>query len=324
MSRLELNTPARRFVSTTDLDELHRAISDVIEPPQFSFLGSPRNLNIDISRLALPSSQIFGVKTASSVRVMIKELASVYVTFPLWGSILATSGGSERHIRPGEALMQFAGETNNLVRLGDCTTVFVRVEPRFLAPLIPDCRSEKNWRPTPGLHVLSLRNGLGRTLFNLVNQICSEARRRDAETILDQEFDKVLNYLVALIITQNRFIDVSESENGLKPPKYLDRAVEFVHQNLDQNLSLSDLTAVAHMSARTLQRAFTSHFGMGPLKFTKHARLNKVREELINYSPCETSVCQVAVKWGFHHTGNFARDYAELFGETPRQTLHKS
>lgn len=324
MSRLAVKTPAHRFVCTANLDELRRVISGVIEPTQFSFLGSPSDRNIDISRLELPGSQIFGVKTGSSVRVINEAVTAVHVTIPLQGAIQAVSGGIERRIGPGEALVQFAGEPNNLVRLGDCTTVFLRVEPRSLTPLIPECRSAVNLRPAPGLHVLPLGGGLGRTLINLINQICSEARRRCTESILDQEFDKVLNYLVALIVTQDRFIVVPESARRPLTPRYLDRAVEFVYQNLDQDLSLCDLTAVAHMSARTLQRAFIARFGKGPLKFIKHAKLNKAREELEDSSPNEKSVSQVAASWGFHHAGNFARDYAGLFGETPRETLRKT
>lgn len=324
MNRLEVSTPARRFVSTGNLDELQRAISDVIEPPQFSFLGAPRNPNIDISRLVLPGSQIFGVRTRSSIRVINKAFEAVYVTIPLEGAILAHGAGVERRIEPGEAQVQFAGEPNNVVRLGDCMTVFVRVEPRFLTPLIQDSPGDRIWRPAHGLHVLSLQHGLGRTLVNLINQICSEAQRLDAGSVGNQEFDKVLNYLVALIVTQNGFIDVSEPMTGPRSPRYLERAVEFVYRNLDRDLSLADLTAVAHMSARTLQRAFVARYGKGPLNFIKHARLSRVREELLKSSPSDRSVSEIAAGWGFHHAGNFARDYAALFGETPRESLRRN
>lgn len=324
MNILALNTPTRRFVSSCDLDELHRAISQVIEPPQFFFLGSPRNSNMDISRLQLPRAQIFGVKTTASVRVLHEVLLSVQVTVPLQGAILASSGSTEKYVLPGEALIHIAGEPGDIVRQGACKTVFVRVEPKFLVPLISDPNEGQGLKPRFGLHVVSIRNGLGKTMINLVNQICAETSRIDAESIQDHEFDKILNHILALIITQNRFVDVAEQRNSLKFPRYLNRAVEFVHENLEQDLSLVDLTAVAHMSARTLQRAFVSQFGKGPLKFIKHARLRRVREELMNSSPYEKSVSQVAVKWGFHHTGNFARDYVDLFGERPRETLRKS
>jgi AraC family ethanolamine operon transcriptional activator len=35
-------------------------------------------------------------------------------------------------------------------------------------------------------------------------------------------------------------------------------------------------------------------------------------------------VSEIAAGWGFHHAGNFARDYAALFGETPRETLRRN
>lgn len=323
MANLALHTPSSKFVSTSDLDELHSTITKVIEPRRFRYVGSHRNAHIEARRLVLPGTQIFGVKSTTSVHVRTENLRSIQAAIPLKGAILASSSGIERYVRPGDALIHVAGDLLDITWLGDCHTLFLRVEPQFLSPLIRAGNEGQDWKPRYGPHILPLKHGLGRTMAGLVNQICSEACRRNAGELKDHELEKVLHYVLALTVTQRRFVEPTQQEDAHKSPRHLNRAIDFVLQNLDQDISLEQLTAVSYMSARTLQRAFCCQFGKGPLKYIKHAKLHRAREELLNSSPHERTVSQIASKWGFNHAGNFAKYYAELFGETPFQTLRR-
>jgi AraC family ethanolamine operon transcriptional activator len=38
----------------------------------------------------------------------------------------------------------------------------------------------------------------------------------------------------------------------------------------------------------------------------------------------ESRVADIAIRWGFWHMGQFARDYRAMFGELPSETLKKS
>ena len=318
-----LHMPSRTFVSTSDLDELHSTVSRAIEPRHFRYVGSHRGAHVEARRLALPSTQIFGVQSATSVHVRTEQLRSIQAAIPLQGAILAASSGIERCVRPGEALVHVAGDRLDITWLGFCQLLFVRVEPQTLLPLVLGAAQDRDWRPRGGPHVLPVGHGIGRTIVNLVNQICVEAGLRDAAVFESDELEQVLHYTLALTVSQNRIGAMPELRRARGAPRHLNRAVEFVHQNLDQDISLEQLASVSHMSARTLQRAFLSEFGKGPLRYVKHAKLQRARDELLSAAPHETTVGQVASRWGFNHAGNFARYYAELFGETPFQTLRK-
>ena len=50
-------------------------------------------------------------------------------------------------------------------------------------------------------------------------------------------------------------------------------------------------------------------------------QLNAVRRNLRASGPRGDTVRNVAARWGFWHMGQFARDYRNLFGELPSQTL---
>lgn len=81
------------------------------------------------------------------------------------------------------------------------------------------------------------------------------------------------------------------------------------------------LCNMAGVSTRTLEYAFKERFNISPAAFLKSLRMVAVRKELIGNQPRAQSVGDLAAFFGFWHSGQFARDYRKLFGETPSQTL---
>lgn len=84
--------------------------------------------------------------------------------------------------------------------------------------------------------------------------------------------------------------------------------------------TIGDLAAVACVGARQLQNLFQQQFGMTPLTFIRHIRLEGVRRDL-QKGDQTTKVGDVAFCWGFNHLGRFASHYERKFGETPSRTL---
>jgi AraC-like DNA-binding protein len=98
------------------------------------------------------------------------------------------------------------------------------------------------------------------------------------------------------------------------------RAEDYMHAHLADPVTMLDLCEVVDVSERTLHYAFQETFDMSPMAYFKSQRLNVVRHALKVADP-HTTVAEVAQRWGFWHTGNFAADYYQLFGELPSQTL---
>ena len=113
-------------------------------------------------------------------------------------------------------------------------------------------------------------------------------------------------------------------------PRAVRRAEEYMASRLDSAVSLADVCEHAGVSARALQYAFRQHRGHGPMEFLRNARLDGVREALLDArreaAPAATStgavrVSDIASRYGFQHAGRFAADYRLRFGEAPSQTL---
>jgi AraC-like DNA-binding protein len=54
--------------------------------------------------------------------------------------------------------------------------------------------------------------------------------------------------------------------------------------------------------------------------FLRDARLRRAHQDLIAARP-DTTVTDVAMRWGFTHFGRFAEIYRNRFGCTPREAL---
>ena len=90
---------------------------------------------------------------------------------------------------------------------------------------------------------------------------------------------------------------------------------------LGGSLSLLDLCRELGVSERTLHYAFQEVRGLSPMAYFKAVRLNGARRELKSAAATAT-VHEIAQRWGYWHTGEFAAAYRRLFGELPSQTLN--
>ncbi|HQR06385.1 MAG TPA: helix-turn-helix domain-containing protein [Gemmatales bacterium] len=98
------------------------------------------------------------------------------------------------------------------------------------------------------------------------------------------------------------------------------KAEEFVLHSIESPMTMLDLCRELEVSERTLHYAFREIHGISPMAYLKTHRLNRVRQELKSEDYATHSIAEIAGRWGFWHTGEFAADYRRLFGELPSAT----
>ncbi len=98
----------------------------------------------------------------------------------------------------------------------------------------------------------------------------------------------------------------------------LRRAEDIMRSRLGARFGAIDLCGELGVSDRTLRLAFCERYGLGPMAYYKSLRLNAVRARLKGASG--VAVAAAARELGFHHLGNFAADYRQLFGDPPSET----
>jgi AraC family ethanolamine operon transcriptional activator len=100
------------------------------------------------------------------------------------------------------------------------------------------------------------------------------------------------------------------------------RAEDYMRAHLEAPLSMFDLCREFDVSERTLRYAFQEVRGLSPMAYFQARRLNAVRQELKAAPTGTATVQEIAQRWGFWHSGEFASAYRRLFGELPSQTFN--
>jgi len=102
-------------------------------------------------------------------------------------------------------------------------------------------------------------------------------------------------------------------------PRHIRAAIEFMHANLHQPLTLGDVAQAAGVSVRSLQVGFQRFRDTTPLACLRDIRLEAAHVELSR--PENTlQVSEVALKWGFTQMGRFAARYRAVYGLLPSET----
>ena len=101
-------------------------------------------------------------------------------------------------------------------------------------------------------------------------------------------------------------------------------AAEFVTANLATPVTVTNLCEITRVGERSLRDGFRDVFGVSPNRFIKSQRLAAARQELRQASADNTTVSQIAARWGFLQFAHFATDYRAQFSERPSDTLARS
>ncbi|WP_158287766.1 helix-turn-helix domain-containing protein [Falsiroseomonas bella] len=98
-------------------------------------------------------------------------------------------------------------------------------------------------------------------------------------------------------------------------------AEDYLRANIHRPVYREELCAALGVSLRKLHDAFIGVTGLSPQTYLKVRRLALVRGALRRSDAGHALVKSIALSHGFWHLGHFARDYRQLFGETPSETL---
>jgi AraC-like DNA-binding protein len=94
-----------------------------------------------------------------------------------------------------------------------------------------------------------------------------------------------------------------------------------VEERVDEPLYIPELCKQVGASERTLLACCWEHLGMGPKQYLLLRRMHMVRRALREGARAQTTVTEVAARYGFWQFGRFAVEYKTLFGESPSATL---
>ncbi len=88
--------------------------------------------------------------------------------------------------------------------------------------------------------------------------------------------------------------------------------------------TLVDICAALGVSERTFRTCCYEHLGMGPSRYIRLRRLQRIHRALKRADISGTSISDLALRYGVREPGRFAASYRDLFGELPSATMRRA
>jgi transcriptional regulator GlxA family with amidase domain len=102
-------------------------------------------------------------------------------------------------------------------------------------------------------------------------------------------------------------------------------AVDMVVADVHARQSVSDIAASLGISLRSLELGFRKELACTPHEYIRKFRLQRAYDQLCHAHPGDgTTVTDVAIRWGFNHTGRFAALFRRVYGVAPSAMLRAS
>lgn len=234
------------------------------------------------------------------------------------GSVCETIDGTDYRVKRGDLLfIHYGGQHSFFSEEG-----FSHTEIFFSPQLVED----GTITPESALALLSL------TAFNEMRReqrggmvSFSGEQRREVEYLLDamlreQEANlassqTVLSHYLSILLTKMlRQSEMAESESVMRDV-WQDLRL-YIDENAQKPLTLASLAARCFYNPSYFSRAFKQKFGVSPMEYVRHRRLEIARELLCG---TDLSVEEIAVRAGFSDRGSFYHAFARAENCTPAE-----
>jgi AraC-like DNA-binding protein len=119
----------------------------------------------------------------------------------------------------------------------------------------------------------------------------------------------------------NALLDPTIEDRRDTTPALLRRAIAFIEEHAESDIGITDIARATYVTPRAIQLMFRRHRDCTPMEYLRRVRLHHAHQELLTADRAQTTVTQIAARWGFPHTGRFATYYRHVYGQSPHTTL---
>ena len=260
------------------------------------------------------------------VAARVEEPRDYYLVFlPEQGRLRLDIAGQEWIATPEQGTICSPDEPYEVTLEGESQFLCVRIDRDAILASLAELTGKRVEETPQFFPILDLHDERIASFERLVHQLGRETAIHSASNGGRIFLDQLRQSLVTLLLECQHHTLSEAVREGRKslPTRALDRALRFLRDHLEEPLSVEDLAAAARVSPRTLFRDFKREMGMSPMEVLREERLERIRTEL-SAPRADTSVTEVAFRWGFNHLGRLAAFYRERFGESPSDTLQQA
>ncbi|MEV4826586.1 AraC family transcriptional regulator [Micromonospora sp. NPDC049274] len=155
-----------------------------------------------------------------------------------------------------------------------------------------------------------------------VSDIVASIPSASAQPLVIGNAARMLAAAALAIFPNTAFTDETAEDRRDASTATLRRAVAFMEENADRDISATDVASAAAVSLRAVQLAFRRHLGTTPMAYLRRIRLDRAHHDLVRADPRQETVSAIASRWGFASHSRFTARYHASYGVPPRETLN--
>lgn len=315
-----------RVLSSTDIDETRQLVADVFCDHGLKQIGADERLNYHHVLIGGSAVEFSIMNYGARVSVEPGALESFYlVQIPLEGVDVVQAGTSEAISHKGCASVHSPHHHLRMCWSADCKKLVVRVDKAALERQAVHLTGGALRGSLEFDLEMDVVSGPGASWGRLAASFVDEIRRTPSilkSPIVAAQFEQLL--MTSLLEWQpNSHLTAAREKQEMNSPRYVRLVEEYVEANCHLPITLENLVSISGVSGRTLFAGFRKFRGSSPMHHLRNIRMSRVRSEFENPST-ESSVTEVATRWGFYELGRFAAAYKARFGEYPSETLKRN
>lgn len=309
-------------LETTDLDLAHHVLCNAYG--RLDLADVRGDVNVRLSRDSLGRAEIH--RNAFSMRFDVKgiQLGVVGIGRIVAGAVTFRAGRQDhRHGAAGEVFLSAQPDLPYHVTLDRADLELAVLHPDLLAQVAAAApgRSARplkfvSFAPVSPAAAAVWNNAYDFVRDNVVNMPFDDA------SLMESSAARLLAAAALSVFPNNSAQEPTIEDRHDAHPATLRRAVSFIDDNAQRDISATDIATASHVTIRTLQLAFRRHLGTTPMAYLRRVRLEHAHQELLLGDPTTVTVGAVAARWGIIGHSRFTYLYRSAYGVTPSSTLN--
>ena len=246
------------------------------------------------------------------------EHPKVFVHVILSGSVgyQVTTGNRTRRFSavPGTTFVLPQGTVDEVIWEGETHRLAMSIQPELLAAAMAEITRETDIELTAHWDLIDSR------IQALLQAMALDLREGSPVGALYGEF--LANALAVYLVGRYGVRPATPVVyRGGLPGRRLKRVLEYIGDNLAEDLSLSKLAEIAGMSPHYFAELFQRSTGCPPHRFVLSQRIDRAKARLRG---AKHSVIDAALEAGFQNPSHFARTFRRLVGVSPGEFRRSS
>ncbi|GHE98631.1 transcriptional regulator [Amycolatopsis deserti] len=315
-----------RIFQSTDLDETRELTSQVLCDHYLDVLDQTCGLNARLNSTRIRDVGLIYVEYDAPVLVDPGETESfLVVQGHLNGRGVVRSGGEQIAATKSRIVVSSPDEPLRMVLSADTELILAKIGMTAVRRVLTDLLGDDGGRTIRFELGMSVSDGMPRRWYSSLLHQISRVTRGDALLSSPWWAELFEEALISQLLHLQPSNYSERLNRGAHPvgARIVGAATEVVRGRPEARHTPHTLARVLGVRLGDLDAGFRNHRGVPLADFLTTERLRGAYDQLCTVEPGQVRLSDVARHWGFADPIQFASRYAEAFGETPEQTLHR-